>query len=405
MNFWEFFKLKKSDLPKNRVSEDENASGYAGSAKSIFSNKTIDPKYPRHLIPMIEMATVFNPRISQAVESFVTLGNTGHTLTVEGPEKDKALTELIRLAESINTDQLVNQLILQILVGGAISIEMVINETITGIKAIERVPIRDIYFKLVDNEYRPYQWPNGIVQPIELNINTYRYIPIMTIDGSPYGTPPFLSALGPMEVQNDFREQLRNVAKQLGLMGIFDYSVAEPEKKPGETEKEFYDRVINYLDTIADSVSKGLSNGLIVKFKGTELTHHETTKGFQGVADIIKQNEKWLMSGAKINPSILGESEGSTETWANIAYEQFIQQVGNYQRIIKRSLEDIYRTHLMLGNYKYHQVRVDFKKALPPLNPSRDAEILEKKANAVAALVDREVINKAEARKIIGLEP
>lgn len=393
-----------SDIPTERISI-EPVQAYGDTGKG-FDFNVVDPRFPRSMITTIERAVVFNPDLSHALELFVDLGNSGHKVTVVGPQKEEVEAELYQLAKMLNTDSIVNQLIAQIAIGGAISLEIVVKEDLSGIKSVNLVPVKDIYFKFNNEtkDYDPFQWL-GLQEPIPLNRNTYLYIPIMTLDGSPYAIPPFMAALGSVEVQEKFRVEMKSLAKKLGLLGFIDVTIPDLQKTPSETNKEYQDRNKEYLKNSAANIIENLSSGVIVHTEGTKIDFKDIGKSITGIESLMSYNDTWLISGAKLLPSLLSRSSGSTETWSTIAYRQFTSQLENYQRLLKRAIEYIYCMHILLANYDEHGITIDFNKALPPINPESDSISAKNNAEADSAYLDKQVMTVDEVRKKIGLEP
>ncbi len=136
---------------------------------------------------------MLNPDLSQMHELIIDLANTGHSIEIV-PENPKIKEELDSLAETLNTDSLVNQLLSQIVLYGAISIEIVVDEKLKGVKEVVRVPPPTVYFLWNEEtqSYEPYQWI-GTEEPVKLNPWTYLYIPLLTLDSSPYAIPHYLA--------------------------------------------------------------------------------------------------------------------------------------------------------------------------------------------------------------------
>lgn len=406
MGFWEWLKAKTkkhirlSDIPVGRVSVEPVSQFIPKSLEVRY--RFVNPRYPREWLYVIEKAVMANPNLSQMFELIIDLANTGHK--VEVVNNEEAQQEIEELAEKLNADGLVNQLLAQIALYGAISVEIVVSKKLDGIEKIIRVPPTTIYFAYNEetDAFEPYQQV-GTLDPIKLNPETYIYEPLLTMDGSPYGIPPFLAALSSIEVQEEILSQLKGLAKKLGLVGFLDVEFPLLQRAPNETEVEYQKRLMEYLDNIAVNIAENMTKGIFLHFEGTKAQFKEVGGIVSGARDIIEMNEQWIISGAKGQPSLLGRTTGSTETWATVAYEQFVRMLQNYQRLVRRVMERIYKLHLTLKGYDFEDVNFVFN-PLPSLKPDLQSEIFAKKAQAVVSLIQAGVIDIEQAKKLMGVE-
>jgi len=397
-----FEKANLAELPKTRVSIQP---------EKIFSPKTLDvryrfvnPKYPRDWLNTIAKAVVANPILSQVHNLVINLVNTGHIVQVEGKDAEKAKAELEELAFLLNTDHLVNQLVAQINISGAISAEVVVSENLQGIKKVVFVPASTVYFvyNAETDEYEPYQWV-GTANPIKLNPMTYKYLPLLTLEDSPYAIPPFLASLSIVEVVESMITELKGLAQKIGLIGFLDVKFPPLAKAPNETETEYQERALKWLENIAQQVVENMSKGVFLHYDGTEAEFKEISPNAGGIREIIDLAEKWLIEGAKSQPAILGFSTGYTETWATVALYVFSAQLENIQRLVRRYLEFVYRLHLMLKGFDIEDVNIIFN-PLPDFEPQKKAEARLKEAQRIATLLQTGVIDVDTAKKELGYE-
>jgi hypothetical protein len=397
-----FEKANLAELPKTRVSVQP---------EKIFSPKTLDvryrfvnPKYPREWLNTIAKAVVANPILSQVHNLVINLANTGHIVQVEGKDAEKAKAEIEELAFLLNTDHLINQLIAQINISGAISAEVVVDEKLQGVKKVVFVPASTVYFVYNEetNEYEPYQLV-GNAEPIKLNTMTYKYLPLLTLEDSPYAIPPFLASLSIVEVVESMITELKGLAQKIGLIGFLDVKFPPLAKAPNETETEYQERALKWLENIAQQVSENMNKGIFLHFDGTEAEFKEISPNAGGLREVIDLAEKWLIEGAKSQPAMLGFSTGYTETWATVALHVFSSQLENIQRLVKRFLEFVYRLHLMLKGFDIDDVNIIFN-PLPDFEPQKKAEARLKEAQRIATLLQAGVIDVETAKKELGYE-
>jgi hypothetical protein len=397
-----FEKVNLAELPKTRVSIQP---------EKIFTPKTLDvryrfvnPKYPREWLNTIAKAVIANPILSQVHNLVINLANTGHIVQVEGKDAEKAKAELEELAFLLNTDHLINQLVAQINISGAISAEVVVAENLQGIKKVVFVPAYTVYFVYNEetDEYEPYQWV-GTANPIKLNPMTYKYLPLLTLEDSPYAIPPFLASLSIVEVVESMITELKGLAQKIGLIGFLDVKFPPLAKAPNETETEYQERALKWLENIAQQVVENMSKGVFLHYDGTEAEFKEISPNAGGIREIIDLAEKWLIEGAKSQPAVLGFSTGYTETWATVALNVFSAQLENIQRLVKRFLEFVYRLHLMFKGFDIDDVNIIFN-PLPDFEPQKKAEARLKEAQRIATLLQAGVIDVDTAKKELGYE-
>jgi hypothetical protein len=394
--------LPKNQIPTTRISIEPAKAFTPRTLDAKF--RFLNPRYPREWLDIIEKAVVANPILSQTHNLIITLANTGHTVKVEGQDEERALQELEELAFSLNTDHLINQLIAQINISGALSAEIVVDNNLTGIKKIALVPARYIWFDYnVDtDEYEPYQWV-GVENPIKLNPYTYKYMPLLTLDGSPYAIPPFLASLSTIETVEELLSELKGLAKKLGLVGFLDVKFPQLPKAPNETEKEYQDRARQFLEQFGQDVAENMSKGVFLHFEGTEAKFEEISGNASGIKEIIELLERWTIEGAKAQPSLLGFSTGYTETWSTVALHTFVSQLSSIQTIIKRFLEYTYKLHLLLKGYNIDDVDIEFN-PLPDFRPDRTSKSELDKTQRIIQLLQAGIISVEEARKELGYE-
>ncbi|MFZ8785018.1 hypothetical protein [Thermocrinis sp.] len=396
-------KVNLADLPKARVSVQ---------AEKVLTPKTLDvrykfvnPKYPREWLNVIAKAVVANPILSQVHNLTINLANTGHTVQVEGKDAEKAREELKELAFLLNTDHLINQLIAQINISGAISAEVVVDEKLQGVKKVVFVPASTVYFVYNEetDEYEPYQWV-GNAEPIKLNTATYKYLPLLTLEDSPYAIPPFLASLSIVEVVENMIAELKGLAQKIGLIGFLDVKFPPLAKAPNETETEYQERALRWLENIAQQISENMAKGIFLHFDGTEAEFKEISPNAGGIREIIDLAEKWLIEGAKSQPAVLGFSTGYTETWATVALHVFSAQLQNIQRLVRRFLEFTYRLHLMLRGFDIDDVNIIFN-PLPDFEPQKKAEARLKEVQRIVQLLQAGIIDIETAKKELGYGP
>ncbi len=392
--------LVKRKLPKERVSI-EPISYYAPKTQSIRA-KLIQPRFTAQYLYELERIIFTNPDLSHAHQIFLDLVNTPVEVHVE-PFSERAKAEIEELIHLINLDNLKRHLFSQLIIYGAVSAEAVVSPQLDGIEKIVRVPVPTVVFVYEEevDTFKPYQIVGS--KEIELNPITYLYRPLLTLDGSPYGIPPFLSALSIVDTQEEVFQELKNLAKKMGLLGFIDISLPTPVQDNGETDTEYRERLYNKLLEEAQRAQEQIQKGLIIHYDSSQVKYEkvETSDIGQGIIDQI---ELWLLSAVKLQPSLLGRTTGSTETWATVAYAQFVRQLKNMQQLVESVLEYFIGLHLTLRGIEFKHLEVEFEEP-PDLNPKLTEEAQKVKADRVIALYQAGLITEEEARKELGYNP
>lgn len=359
------------DIPSERELSPER------KRNELYDQST--PPVPFELIDDIEKLVLTTPDLSQAVERTISFANTGHQVSFDGlseSETLKAREELDTFAKTAfkpaaGIDTLVDALIRQMTIRGALSAEAVPEADFSGIRKIVLVPVKQVRFKRDEyNDHKPYQ--TGIGEDIELNENQYMYIPLQRNEDSPYGIPPFVAALDTARNQKDFMDRIKEVIKKIGLLG-FIHVKKKPPVNNNESPDEYKQRLKKNLEDFAKSLRTNFSSGVLASYDDVSVDHKTITGDARGAADLFQIGEEQLSSGIDMDPSLLGRNYSTTETYAGVVYESFLSKLRSRQRIVKRFLEKVYWLHLVLKGYKVSKVKVTFNKSRS-LNPQSDAQ-------------------------------
>ena len=134
-------KPKAAAISPGRVSVDED-----NSLLSTLKGMTVmvDPSFRVEVIPLIRDLYKVNPDMGIALQDMFKLANTGHTVTfpnnsdAEADKMRKHLTEATKKWSryTAGIDGLVNKMIVQCLVSGAISVEGVPNDMLDGLDTV-----------------------------------------------------------------------------------------------------------------------------------------------------------------------------------------------------------------------------------------------------------------------------
>lgn len=368
----------------------------------------LDPAVPFENIHIIEKLVISVPDMSQAVRRSIQLGNTGHSVEFEGlSDKDikNAMEELDSFTARAfspggGTDALVNALLRQILITGAVSVEAVPSVALDGIDQIVLVPVKTIRFKRRDDRYIPYQ--AAFPEDVELNEFQYTYIPLIQGEDNPYGIPPLFSALDAVYLQLEGMENVKGIYKKHGLLG-FLFAKKKIPPNEGKSEREYESYLRDHLKKFADSFRQNFSSGAAVGYDDTTVEYHSLTSDSRGAIDIFNLVEQQVASGIDIDPALLGRTYSTTETYAGVVYHAFLSGLGNSRRLVKRVLERIYWLHLVLKGYPVKRVRVTFNPDRS-LKPQEEAQAAEIKVRTVISKMQAGLIDADTAARELGYE-
>ena len=131
----------KGVIPPGRVSVPNDS-----STLSILKGLTemVDPSFRVELIQLIRDLYKVNPDMGIALQDMFKLGNTGHRILFPNntpEEATKMRQHLTKVSKNwttytAGTDGLINKMIVQLLVGGAISVEAVPKNDLSGVSTI-----------------------------------------------------------------------------------------------------------------------------------------------------------------------------------------------------------------------------------------------------------------------------
>ena len=411
MSWWPFAR-KNTTVDAGQISVPEDQiSGVIGRLAGFYA--FAGAPFPLEFLGVLESLAIFNPDISQALQIWVNLGNTGHELTVEAKNPQAALDRLNTLAASVyptggGVDGLVNHFLRQIPLMGALSAEWVIADNLRdGIADCAIVAVKRIRFQRVNGVMTPFQMTNQVMSGnsgyVQLNPFTYSYMPLQTADGSPYAIPPFYAALKNIEVQLDGTASIGPIIRKMGLLGFMDVTMKVPDQKPQESDESYRMRLTTRLRDYAKAYTQNISRGVAVHYDDQKIEHNATNAGAAGGAKAIwEMNEQQIFSALDIPPSMAGRSYSTTETYAQVDYDRMQAKLGNGKLMIKRFIEKGYNLDLLLRGIDAH-VSVGWN-SHNSLKAKEEAETEGQRIKNVLSKRDGGIISSDEAAQELGYE-
>lgn len=365
----------------------------------------------------------YNADFSYAVDNIVQLGNTKHQITFSDKVSDSQAREMLdylKLNESswygFSDGQrgLKADALSQVAIHGCLSIENIPDKGLKGIKQVVRVDPKNIRF-VYDTEndmYIPCQQAptitggkkmvNGLVQ---LNQRTYNYIGMRKYSSSPYPTPPLITAIAGLVIQNKMAGNFSFIMDKLGMLGFLSAEVTKPDKFKGESDEAYFNRMVKYLDTyVYPQLAKNLSKGVVAGFKDThkfELQgNNMNVSGAQGLVEIVNL---MVFAGLKQDPNMLGRNYSTTETFGRVILTKLISQVEDYQAVVDSYFERLYLMALRLAGFNPGYVEVTSDKPLVS-DQFKDQQAEEKKIANVKTKRDMGIISQEQAAHELGYD-
>lgn len=335
----------------------------------------VSPSFRTELIPLIRSLYKINPDVSIAVQDMFKLANTGHSISFpnNSPEEaEKMRQHLSQVTKNwskytAGIDGLVNKMIVQCFIGGAISVEAVPNSDLSGISTLVFLKPESIRFHRKNNGvYQPYQinpkmYDNKKPQFIKLNTETYFYVAQYNDTDEPYGIPPFMGALDSIKGQHDMRKNFKHIMELMGMVGFLEAKMEKPTRRASESETAYETRLQRTLKKLKINLMGSLKDGLVVGYKDDhEFNMNSTTHSLENLDKPWAMNQQSVANGLGVNGNIIGVQTNTTEGGTGVLLSKMISQLKNVQMLLKFTLEKIYSLELRLAGLPNKGVIVTF---------------------------------------------
>jgi len=374
-------KYSGTKIPTSRVSLPDYKSSFVW-VKGALSFVTPDFQY--EYIPVIRKLFKTNSSVFRSTVTLTELINSGFTVEFDSSVNDDTRREINQHLKKVykkwalgtaGIHGIINKMITQIYIGGALSVEWVLKKDLTGVDYpafINPESIRALYssstgryeFYQVPNYWDPKVQKGGIDAGVKLNPVTYQYFGLFTDEESPVGTPPFLSALDDVQAQLKMLRNIGFVTDQLGIMGFLELLLDKPLQKEGEEDEAYIQRLNSYLNRAKVAIKDGVKDGVVAGFRDEhEFDFHSSTKDTSGVADIFNINQRMVSNGLLSPSQFLGGQSTGAETGLNIIFTMLLSQLNNIQKYIAEALEKGIWFELTLAGFKFDWLEVKFNKS------------------------------------------
>lgn len=398
---------KTRSLKVSDSTEQPRPTGPRQSSKPIYevalhTDKAteIRPTVDFEVLKALTEKSILNPDFSQAVRNAQNTANTAYLVdfvyTTEMSEEaqmemqDKALAELRRFDQQMypgaNCFTFRNDLVASIQRNGAACVEWVPSTNLSnGIEKAVIVPahtcrwFRSPRGNLELRQKVPYTLTTlgekrKFEEYVTLSPMTAIYRAIALDDGNPYGTPPNISVLKPLLTQERIMDGVQAYSKKINPMGFVSLKFRKPSKLQSETADSYVARCQRLLSEMFDFYKDGFQHGLAVSFMDeSEVEHFSTIEGGQNVYQINQLNEEQVFSALNQDPALGGRTYSTTETYAGVVYDKYLNGMMAVQTILSDILSKGYLLHLQLKGFPIKEVVLSFTKAKSLTNKT-DAE-------------------------------
>ena len=399
-------------IPPGRISQPDD--GLSQLGRILHGKDMVQPSTNQSLIQFIRDLYKVNPDMGIALQDMFKLANTGHYVRFHGAtEKEvETLTEHFKTVTRTWSDYtagvhgLVNKMIVQNLVSGAISIEAIPNKDLTGIETIVFVKPETIRFRRnKQGRYHPYQRvPHVPDTDIKLNPETYTYISMFNDLDEPYGIPPFLPSLEPLDGQSVLKSNYKNMMEQAGLLGFMEVTMAKSPKRATESESAYKARLEDELRQLKINVSQGMTDGLVTGHTNDHVFNfHATTEKMGNVEKFWNMNQQSVANGLGVSGNIIGIANANTEGGAGILLSTMISQLRNIQQQVAFALEKVYSLELRLIGKTHVKPQVTFG----PSTISDELKVqqgVEIKVRNLIALYNQGIISQEDLAREMGYD-
>jgi len=364
-------------IPAGRISSPRNNETSYSLDKIKKETDVIKPEFSFEAIPIIRKLYKYNEDVGSILVDLIQLTNTGHKIKFDNSVAPDLVDKMRSHIETRSNDWgsgvsgihgIINKLIAQIWVGGALSAEIVPSRDFMNVDNIIIIDPETIRFKLnkKDGRYNPYQLLKYFFgfdkQYIKLNTNTYKYYGLIGDTDNPYGVPPFMTALKSLSTQKAMRDNIDHIMNQMGLLGYLEVLAEKPEQQADESDETYKSRLTSFLTDTKNNVLHGFKQGVVAGYEGDHtFTFHSTTKNLNGIPELFNQNENQIANGLKSSSTFLGVSGGGTEQMLSIVFTKMLSQLKNVQLILATFLEELYKLELLMAGYNFKNLKVEFK--------------------------------------------
>lgn len=366
-------KPKVTGISPGRVSVPDDSSNFLSTLAGL--TQMVDPSFRVEVIKLIRDLYKVNPDMGIALQDTFKLTNTGHTVTFPNNTDKEAEAMRNHLAEATKRwskytagiNGLVNKMIVQLIVGGAISVEGVPSENLDTLETILFIKPDDIRFERENNGvYQPYQRNNNFFVKhqdyIKLNTETYVYACMYNDTDEPYGIPMFMTALDSLKGQHDMKINFKHIMELMGMMGFLEAKMQKPDQAANESLLAYEKRLTRTLRDLKKNLKAGMKDGIVTGYiDDHEFKMNSTTKDMGNIDKAWNLNQQSVANGLGVNGSIIGVNGPSSGEGSGVVLSKMISQLKNLQMVVSYVLEFLYSLELRLAGFNNKGMRITWK--------------------------------------------
>lgn len=404
-------------VPLLGSAEPRVISGLGCTSVEAFRGRasSISPLCPYQYLPFLRQLSIFHPLVSQAVKLVEAFANRGHSVVFDvAPENEQLLARCEQVLESFQRrvyerggiDGLINALIAELCVTGAVSREDIIRPGV-HVERIAIVPPEDVEFLIPtdesDGDFKPHQRGRTLKR---LDDRTYRYMAWRTFGGNPYAIPPFVAAINDILRQMTMSESRDAILAKLGWLGLLTMEVPlrDRDKESSGNDNDEIDRARTiYLQQLATAFAGNFRDKLMLLDPGMRVELQASpTQNMSGVQEMFDSVEAQIFSGLGLDPSLFGRSWAKAETWVAQSNSTLEDVAGAARRIVGGSLERSLALEFALHGLPVTPW-VQFASS-PKANPGADAAAEQQKWSTTLDQLINGMIDETTAAQIHGFD-
>lgn len=345
----------------------------------------------------IEALTVKDPEASDALGNIVRLGNSGVRWLVIAPGKRysrQAMDRLAKMGDQLfmhrqmgGVESVTNYFLAQVAISGAVSGEIVVNRTRTGVEDIYPVDMRDVEFENdPEKDYPMYMQVSGSKQ--YLDYATYNYLPLSTpLSGIPYPLPPLYSALEETQGLYNIIESIRDGALKQRLIGLLTVKLKRMAQLANQSDDDWRNEQANILGDVAEVFSDALRDGLLVHYDDAEPDFLSFAGELSKWAQVVPVFEK--RTARSLNFAWIREHGTLASAYMSIQLEKMLSEIQSLQALIAVLLARTGQLDLACSGIPFVKVTADLDK-----HSLRVMDKMNAQADMFKKLLDMEVVDK-----------
>lgn len=363
----------ETPISPGRVSTpDDDPGNFLSTLKGL--TQMVNPSFRVEVIKLLRDLYKVNPDMNIALQDMFKLANTGHDISFpnnEDKDAEKMRDHLSKVSKkwsryTAGIDGLVNKMIVQLMVNGAVSVEAVPNNKLDGLSTLLFLkPERIVFKRENDGVYSPYQknilWNGSPNQKdyIKLNPETYCYVGMYNDTDEPYGIPPFMASLDSFKGQHDMKVNFKQIMEVCGMIGFLEALMEKPQQRANESMESYTKRLNRELVILKRNVKEGMKDGVVTGYiDDHQFKLNSTTKEMGNIEKPWNMNQQSIANGLGINGSIIGVQSTTGEGATGVMLSKLISQLKNIQMIITYVLKFIYELELRLAGFNCKGIRI-----------------------------------------------